>query len=208
MGESKMDKKPLMGVCICAVVLLVLGSLSNVVGYQSVKSTAVNDSPLFSVRTQKATNQLQNSISSQYLGKGNGNQLTFFIRVDRTELFDKVFNQVTTLNDKAFEQFLEMLGKKIKHNYFIKESDYKDIIHAFSNIRSKAQKIPEHSVITSDIETICPWYPGCIIFSIVDFIVGLSSLFFIIYCTIKFHCWHECPGCTYKTVDLNLMRRK
>jgi hypothetical protein len=34
-----MDKKPLIGVSICAVVLLVLASLSNVVGYQSVKST-------------------------------------------------------------------------------------------------------------------------------------------------------------------------
>ena len=33
-----MDKYPLIGVSICAVVLLVLGSLTNVVGYQSVKS--------------------------------------------------------------------------------------------------------------------------------------------------------------------------
>ncbi|MCX6661592.1 MAG: hypothetical protein NTY91_03480 [Euryarchaeota archaeon] len=34
-----MDKKPLIGVSICAVVLLILGSLSNVVGYQSVQSS-------------------------------------------------------------------------------------------------------------------------------------------------------------------------
>ena len=34
-----MDKKPLIGVSICAVVLLVMGSLSNVVGYQSVQSS-------------------------------------------------------------------------------------------------------------------------------------------------------------------------
>jgi len=33
------DKKPLMVVSICAVVLLVLGSLSNVVGYQTVQSS-------------------------------------------------------------------------------------------------------------------------------------------------------------------------
>jgi len=33
------DKKPLIGVSICAVVLLVLGSLSNVVGYQTVQSS-------------------------------------------------------------------------------------------------------------------------------------------------------------------------
>jgi hypothetical protein len=32
------DKKPLIGVSICAVILLVLGSLSSVVGYQTVKS--------------------------------------------------------------------------------------------------------------------------------------------------------------------------
>jgi len=34
-----MDKYPLIGVSICAVVLLVLGSLTNVVGYQTVQSS-------------------------------------------------------------------------------------------------------------------------------------------------------------------------
>ena len=47
-----MDKKPLIVVSLCAVVLLMRGSLTNVVGYQSVKST-VNDSPLFQTRMQK-----------------------------------------------------------------------------------------------------------------------------------------------------------
>jgi len=37
-----MDKKPLIGVSICAVVLLVLGSLSNVVGYNTVQSSNQN----------------------------------------------------------------------------------------------------------------------------------------------------------------------
>ncbi len=37
-----MDKKPLIGVSICAVVLLILGSLSNVVGYQSVQTSQQN----------------------------------------------------------------------------------------------------------------------------------------------------------------------
>jgi hypothetical protein len=37
-----MDKKPLMMISICAVVLLVLGSLNNVVGYQSVQSSNQN----------------------------------------------------------------------------------------------------------------------------------------------------------------------
>ncbi len=37
-----MDKKPLIGVSICAMVLLVMGSLSNVVGYQSVQTSQQN----------------------------------------------------------------------------------------------------------------------------------------------------------------------
>jgi len=37
-----MDKKPLIVVSICAVVLLMLGSLSNVVGYQSVQTSQQN----------------------------------------------------------------------------------------------------------------------------------------------------------------------
>ncbi len=37
-----MDKKPLIVVSLCAVVLLVLGSLSNVVGYQSVQTSQQN----------------------------------------------------------------------------------------------------------------------------------------------------------------------
>jgi hypothetical protein len=41
-GENKMDKKPLLVISICAVILLVLGSLSNVVGYQTVQSSNQN----------------------------------------------------------------------------------------------------------------------------------------------------------------------
>jgi len=46
-----MDKRPLIVGSLCAVVLLVLTSFGNVVGYQSVKST-VNDSPLFIISEQ------------------------------------------------------------------------------------------------------------------------------------------------------------
>jgi len=46
-----MDKRPLIVVSICAVVLLVLGSLSTVVGYQTVRLN-VNDSPLLTIRKQ------------------------------------------------------------------------------------------------------------------------------------------------------------
>ena len=62
-----MDKKPLIGVSILAVVLLVLGSLSNVVGYQSVKST-VNDSLFLQPSVQKAKIETQEGELDSTLG--------------------------------------------------------------------------------------------------------------------------------------------
>jgi len=43
-----MDKKPLIGVSICAVVLLVLGSLTNVVGIESSQGCGCGDPPCWS----------------------------------------------------------------------------------------------------------------------------------------------------------------
>jgi len=56
-----MDKYPLIGVSIIAVVLLVLSSLTNVIGYQTVKSTIVNESPLFNIRIKRAINNERGS---------------------------------------------------------------------------------------------------------------------------------------------------
>jgi hypothetical protein len=44
-----MNKYPLIGVCICAVVLLVLGSLSNVVGIESAQSCGCDDPPCWPI---------------------------------------------------------------------------------------------------------------------------------------------------------------
>ena len=94
-----MDKKPLIVVSICAVVLLVMGSLSNVVGYQSVKST-VNDSPLFSMRTQRAINMDgRRLLTSEYLGKGE-NILLIPMADDKTLLYQKVINRIKIIKEQ------------------------------------------------------------------------------------------------------------
>jgi hypothetical protein len=105
-----MDKKPLIGISICAVVLLVLGSLSNVVGYQSMKST-MSDSPLFNIRTLSATNQQQNILTSQYLGMGKVNDLNLFIPIRDNEriLLQKALNRLYGMDDETFTKFLEQV---------------------------------------------------------------------------------------------------
>lgn len=54
------------------IVLLILVSMTNVVGYNSVVSTSTTDYPLFSTRTQKAINKDESNIPTfEYLGKGS-----------------------------------------------------------------------------------------------------------------------------------------
>jgi len=58
------------GISITALVLLVLGSLSNVVGYHSIDSTSLFDSPLFRIKIQRFIHTQQNKITYRYLGEG------------------------------------------------------------------------------------------------------------------------------------------
>ena len=60
-----MNTKPLIVVSIGAVVLIVLGSLSNVAGYQSTKSTSMIDFSLFKIGTQREINHDRSNVRLQ-----------------------------------------------------------------------------------------------------------------------------------------------
>jgi hypothetical protein len=139
-GGKHTEKKPLIVVSICAVVLLVLGSLSNVVGYQSIKTSGVNDSSLFSVRTQRATNQQQNTFTLQYLGKGIGNFLQFPMRDNRTESLKRAVEIISKMNDKTFEQFKELYIKNIKKSRNIDNSALNKILLGLNLLRTQSDR--------------------------------------------------------------------
>jgi len=103
------------GINTVSVILLILTSLSNVVGYQTVKST-VNDSPLFQTRTQRATNQQQNLLTSQYIGMDRGNPLQFPLRDNRTEQLKKVIDIISKMDDTTFTQFTELCIQKARQD--------------------------------------------------------------------------------------------
>jgi hypothetical protein len=161
-----MDKKPLIVVSICAVVLLVLGSLSNVVGYQSVKSTET-DSPLFQTRAERATNQQTNSITSQYLGMEKGNLWQIPMSNNKTELLKKAFDAISKMDDKTFERFKEVCIQIIRKNNSFKDTKPSDITQALKLMKTKSVTIinPFLNRINQSITsgyTICYWILGCI----------------------------------------------
>ncbi len=176
-----MDKKPLIVVSLCAVVLLVLGSLSNVVGYQSVKSTTVNDSPLFATRTQRATNQQQNSITSQYLGKGN---LWQFPMIDnRAEQLKKAIDIINNLDDNTFHRFVEKIKTLISQKENTKDIDFNDIEKVLYQLRKNSDVfaiyIGDNSKITFNVEPFFCWFPGMIIASILILMMCFYIMVFI-----------------------------
>jgi hypothetical protein len=100
-------KKRLIVVSISAIVLLIIGSLSNVVGYQSVKSS-VYDSPLFQTRTLRATNQQKNIIKFKYLGQGL-NELSFPLRDTRMEQTKRVIEIIQKMDDNEFNRLQKLI---------------------------------------------------------------------------------------------------
>jgi hypothetical protein len=136
-----MKKYPLIGRSIIAVVLLVLGSLTNVVGYQSVKSTTLNESPLFKIRTQKATNQQQNILTSQYLGKGKGNLLYFPMRDNRTELLKRVIEYISKMDDKTFARFTALCIQKVKQDKTLNDTNPNEILQVLRQLKIKPEII-------------------------------------------------------------------
>jgi len=182
-----MDKKSLIVVGICAVVLLVVGSLSNVVGYQSVKSTTMNDSPLFQTRTQRATNQQQNIITSQYLGMGKGNLLQFPMRDNRTESLKKALEIISKMDDKTFERFTELCIQKVRQDNALGDISHYEIIQALLLLKTKPKAIlnsftnrNNHPITSSEWFSLCQELPfDCIAFNI----------FFLIFAIVFFVCF-------------------
>jgi len=164
------------------VVLLILGSLSNVVGYQSVKTNTVNDSPLFKTRTQRATNQERNIIKPQYLGKGN--QWQFPMGDNRTEQLKKVISIINKMDEKTFNRFVVKIKILLSQQDETKDIDINDIEKVLHQLKRNSEvfliyiRDNSESMSYFDTPSAC-WFPGCIIGAILIFIMTIYILVFL-----------------------------
>lgn len=198
-----MDKKILIGVSICAVVFLILGSLGNVVGQQSMKVDAVNDSPLFCARTQRATNQQPNIIISHYLGMEKGIFMQFPVIDKRNEFFIKIIEIINYMDDEKFERFTEKYIQKMKRDDSFRDTTVNEFFQAFDQLRTNPEKsmdtvISENNAqigalilpTCSDFTACGNWAPGCFLQLILNKIISyLIDIFQRP--TIAWLCWHS-----------------
>ncbi len=188
-----MDKKPLIEVSILAVVLLVLGSLSNVVGYQSVKSS-VNDSPLFQTRTQRATNQQQNSITSQYLGMGKGTLLLFPIKHDNNVVLKRAVDIISKMDDSTFERFTELCIQRVKQKTIFNEINSNEIKQTLVLLRTNPEIIinsytnsNNQFFSASGLLSLCHPAPLCVITFIIATFAPILAFTLILLVEIAFY---------------------
>jgi hypothetical protein len=179
-----------------------VGSLSNVIGYQSVKSTVMNDSPLFTIRTRRATNHQQTIITSHYLGIGKENLFQFSIINDRNELLRKFIEIINKIDDTTFERFIERCIQKIRQDDSFNCVDSHEISRMIHQLRTKHYTdmnivISEYNsqtksqILPTGTFTACNhWQPGCFLRIII-----LKIVFFFIEIfqrpTVAWLCWHS-----------------
>ena len=179
-----MEKKTLIKISILAVILLILGSLSTVVGYQSVKSTTVSDSPLFQTRTQRATNQQRDILTAQYLGKGNVWNIPQ--SDNRIEQLKKALEFISRMDEKSFTQFTEICIKRIHQDKSLKEIASRSIVKSFHILKTNPVAIMNsftqrnnQTITAYGMITLCVWFPGCIpifiLYLVVSTIISLMK---------------------------------
>ena len=171
-----MDKKPLILISLCVVFLLVLSSLGNVMGYQSMKST-VHDSPLFQTRTQRATKQQQNALTTQYLGMEKGSFSQFPFRDNRTQQLKKAIDIISRIDDETFAWFIELWIRNIKHSYSLTEIPPTDLLQIVCQLRTKSET---HNDFAKDEPpsifyfSLCGWGPGCILHLFIAGVIAIA----------------------------------
>ncbi|UCF12886.1 MAG: hypothetical protein JSW06_01180 [Thermoplasmatales archaeon] len=103
-----MNKKILIASIVASVVLIGV-SFTSVVGFNSDKSTSAINSPLFGIRSQRATNRLaKRVVTSDYIGKRKTITISFPTKNSTLLLFQRVIDGISKMNDKIFAKFLDI----------------------------------------------------------------------------------------------------
>jgi len=96
-----MKKNILVG-SIIAVAILMAVSFTSVVGYSSVASNSVMNSPLFHMRTSRAIGQQSKDIHRQYITKGS--IVWFPAQDEKTIVTQEIVDRIRKMDEKTFRK--------------------------------------------------------------------------------------------------------
>ena len=198
-----MEKKLLIGGSAIAVVVLVLASLSPVVGFHTVKSTSTKNSPLFSIRTNRAVNkETTGTFISDYIGKGGEINIIFPLRNNKDSDGQKIIDKITAMNDEELHIFINLIIKQLQKYTKTINIEKSKIISLLYNLKDNPEIIEQYVVGSENndnspqAETLwfwspCTygykWFPGCyleallieLIVALIIFIIAISGFSWI-----------------------------
>lgn len=152
--------------CLGAITILILVSFTNVVGIQSTTSGSMNDSPLFSIKTNKAINNDNNRvITSDYPGKGL-NALPFPLRDNRTTLIQKVIGIIQKMDDKEFNRFQSLILLNLYEDKNTRNIDTTHLVTFLKQLKSDTKELKiilnnKGNNANNDPPTMLTAYDGC-----------------------------------------------
>ena len=130
-GSWNMDKKMLVIGCVCVVVVLIGVSFTSVVGYSSIK-TKMLESPLYTLRTNRAIDNGEDVTTCDFLGKGR--QSTISIPTINTKIA-KVIEGIREMNDDLFSKFITQFIKYVKNENKFDDTNINQIVEALYQLR-------------------------------------------------------------------------
>jgi hypothetical protein len=160
-----MNKYPLIGITICVVVLLILSSLTNVIGYQSVQANEKEvSSPLFSTRVKHALGQTTNVFTSQYIGKGKN--LNLFLQKDSNRPLREAALKLHSMSNGEFNVFLSRAVYYVFKDERFQNVSAQQLRSGLEQIRNDPGIIDRyindtHENITWRYTPTFCWFPGC-----------------------------------------------
>jgi len=174
-------KKIIIG-SIGAVVLILLTSFTIVIGKQDNNKTIAN-SPLFAIRIQKTINGEQKSVTSHYLGKGKESKISSIYRDIRIESIQKIIERISKMSDAQLAELAGLIGcnKMVNEN----RQQLLRLLYQLKNnpgeIKKQLSIIPKDSShitkgcppTTFPMCNTCQWFPGCALFWIWVFLIGV-----------------------------------
>ena len=192
-----MHKQTIVGIGIIAGILIILASLTSVVGVQSTDPEFV-DSPLFRIRTSNAIETGDQKIECNYIGYGKEIRLPFPEKNERMLLFTAIVNYILHLKDQTFNNLLMNSIKEFQQQKTIPENEIHEIKKEFYRIRENPEFFTNLILAIDSNEqptalpTIGEWFPGCLGIALIIFIfimIAEPLLSYLLHvATLKFDC--------------------
>ena len=140
-----MDKRILILGSIIAVVILIFASFNSVVGFQSKSISSVKASPLFNTRTKRAIQDKNKDISTcDYLGKGKPDSIPLPTLEGRLTLIKHLIDRISKMNYEAFNRFIALAIKRIKHSEKGKYVNIGELLTAFYLFRTNPEELKNY----------------------------------------------------------------